>query len=195
MVPEIEPAQEITEPVPFVIRSHHLRLFRDLIKHSRYDDLPHDSDAILSPKERAAKSRAAIKGPEEYVHDVLGSSLESANRTEEYYRQTFETFLSLPEDHQVEIVENVPDIICKGCAIGEHCYEMYDYEHRYYKSSPDQINLDSFIKAIRYLGFPEPTITKTLAHFSNAKPQEVRKIKTTMSVVKQVLAQSKIPFR
>lgn len=196
---ELETSAEFNSQKPFVIRGHHLPIFKYLIQPNR-----------LSPNECAKNLRSAvemfptkvlessiffspyyqqesIRNSKEYVHDVLGTSPEIANTYEEYSRRIFEIFLSLPDDHPAEIVEGTPDVICKGCAFGNHCRKIY---------SPDGTNmlkddgkaLDEFIRATSDLYLPKPTIVRKKVFFFDAKQKKVRIVKTTMSRIKKVLA-------
>src|SRR3989344_7045424 len=214
---ETETPEKLNNQVPFIIRAHHLPLFGYLIQRSRYRSQFFDVIPSLPPQEVAKNVRTGIEKSAvfklnyylkrnasldeqerlrkvfaEYTHDVLGSSSESADRNEEYTRQTFETFLTLPESHPAEIAEGIPDVICKGCAIGEHCRRMYSLENGSENLRSDREYLTFFIDVMKNMScfdIPRPTIIIEQAHFSDSKsPQRIRKVKTTMGVAKKVLA-------
>ena len=131
----------------------------------------------------------------ESLQDIYGSTLEDADKVEDYMAQVFETFINLPDDHPAEIVEHIKDEICKGCVIGKHCETMRSsylenldrftpigWEYRY---------LDAFIEDMEVLVLPKPVIVFDVAYPSDGEPQMVRRLKTTVGTVKKVLNETK----
>ncbi|MEK7450914.1 MAG: hypothetical protein AAB662_03200 [Patescibacteria group bacterium] len=187
-----ESRTEIIDQKPFVIRGHHLKDFAYLI-------------SAENPTKYAAEHASRMRFLAEnyfylaignspniepldvprnlgYFHELFGFSTEDADRVESYNKQTDEKFLNLPDNHPAEIVEGIPDIICQGCAkgIGKHCYKSDAL-------SADGAFLDVFLENLDALNLPKPTVTQELARFSDAKPQEVRRIKTTIGAIKKIL--------
>lgn len=191
---ELEPRREFKNQEPFVIRGHHLMIFRRLNRLNCHRDALFYLRRPLSPRKLAENIRSSLETkPTEYAQDVLGPSSRTADRTEKYFRRTFERFLSLPDDHPAEIVEGTPDIICKGCAFGNHCRSI-DFPDGSNAFKEDEKYLDEFIEGANYLYLPNPTITREKAFFSDAETREARRIKTTIHVVKKVLASTHKPF-
>ena len=203
------PSQEFIDQKPFVIRGHHLTYFITLLR-----DLPFEEYFVVkqaNPAEqaksrrnilesfRSGRAHSFIEGPEgtydlvqelvKYGQDILGSSKESAENFEIQTEQIFEAFLSLPENYPADIVEGIPDIICGTCVIGKHCH-LYHYDLKISQDDAvkgDGEDLDSFLNTLQDLHLPQPTIVSQEAHFSDAEPQIVRRIKTTMGIVRKVL--------
>ena len=204
------PSQEFIDQKPFVIRGHHLTYFITLLR-----DLPFGKYSVqkqANPAEsaksqrdfiesfRSGRAHTYIEGTEgrtydlvqkwmEYGQDILGSSKESADKYEERITETFERFVSLPDDYPAEITEQIPDAMCEACAVGEHCrsrnfLSMMPEEDM---NTKDPEDLDEFLKNIKLLNLPEPVISYEQAYFSDAEPQRVRRIKTTMGLVRKVL--------
>lgn len=201
---ELEPPvtnKELTDQKPFVIRGHHLPYFASLVNRWQYGDTPqrlarHVISDTGSPGNyyNDAESRQRRKKQEEYAQDVLGVGLEQADRFEKHLARTFEHFLHLPDNCPTEIVEEIPDIICAGCAIGKHCYpSRLDIIPTLVTGDTECI--DAFLRRVGGIiwlsklrgenQLPELTIQKQ-ALFSDAEPN-VRKINTTLGVVKKVL--------
>ena len=203
------PSQEFIDQKPFVIRGHHLTYYIILLR-----DLPFGKDSVIkqsNPAESAKSQRdfiesfrsgragCFIEGSEgtydlvqkwmEYGQDILGSSKESADKYEERITETFERFVSLPDDYPAEITEQIPDAMCEACAVGEHCrsrnfLSMMPEEDM---NTKDPEDLDEFLKNIKLLNLPEPVISYEQAYFSDAEPQKVKRVRTTIGVVKRVL--------
>lgn len=186
---------EVVDQKPFVIRAHHFINFFNLNTRSPGLFAADVRGAFVTLYRRAKEN---LNDPREqkfteYVQDLLGLSLEGADEFEDSSRRTYETFLTLPDDHPAEIVEGLPGLLCSACTIGEHCKKliadvgggrtvnMLEKDRRVY---------EKFIKTLDDLNLPKPTITYEQAHFSDADPQQVRRIKTTIGAVRQVLKQT-----
>lgn len=181
-MPGPESRPEFVDGKPFIIRGHHLRYYAILINR-RY----------LSPPVMAAFLILSIGPPvleikqsrREYVKDVLGSSLKQTYRFGRNSSRAFREFLRLPDNYPVEIVEGVPDAICAGCAAGEHCRRLIQFKKN--AIVDDGVNMDKLVKNLDLLNLPKPTISLEEASFSDADPQQVRRLRTTIGVVKMVL--------
>ncbi len=176
-MPGPESRAEIIDQKPFVIRGHHLRYYTLLVMGT-------------SPSELAGTIRRSTENPSlevQYVDDVLGPGGNQADRFEENLRTTFKTFLDLPDSCLAEIVEGIPDTICGGCAIGEHCRKLFDNDQvgkrRFEK---DGRIIDSVLEDLGILNLPKPIISREKAHFSDTKPHQVRRLKTTVGAIKKI---------
>ena len=81
-------------------------------------------------------------------------------------------------------------MICNACAIGEHCKRLTNdlgEDKTINMLEADGRDSEEFIKILDDLNLPKPTITYEQAYFSDAEPQQVRRIKTTTGVVRKVL--------
>lgn len=197
---------EHVDQIPFVIRGHHLGNYITLIK----DNFPYRK-GVPTPAEEARDMRRfmealpsaftvlekpdgslefRVPGFQEYSQDVIGTSAESADTYEERIRETFERFMSLPDDYPAEIVEGIPDIICSACAIGKHCKKLTTglAEDEFVNNlEADRMYTEKFIETLDNLNLPKPTITQEQAYFSDAEPQQARRVKTTIGTVRRVL--------
>lgn len=197
MIQEIELHKELNNQEPFKIRGHHLKVYRDLIKHrNTREGMCREYDRVWSPEECANRIRSGVEAclDKEYVYDVLGFWSEDSNRFTEQTRKTFERFLNLPNNYPVEIVEEMPDNMCKACIMGEHCHRNYSREGGELVRERKYLNL--FLKTIKdVLYLPKPSIAKEEVCFIDSeKPHKIIKIKTTMDITRNVLAQSDISF-
>lgn len=194
---ESEPRGEILGQKPFVIRGHHLPYFASLVNKWQYGDTPQRLARHVTSDVGSSNNYyndAARKEQEKYAQDVLGVGLGQADRFEEHLMQIFEEFLRLPDNHPAEIVEEVPDIICAGCAIGEHCYpNRLDIATTLVTA--DTGFTDEFLRRVDGINWLSRlrgkdqllklTIQKQ-ALFPDAE-LNARKISTTLGVVKKVL--------
>lgn len=188
---EHESRPEIINQDPFVIRGHHLKPYAILIRIKTISISP-EFLAEWSVSKLEMEHELAMKHPDsvilkkriEHDKDILGPSLGQADKVKKHWRKVFENFLNLHEDYPVKIIEGVPDAICKGCAIGEHCREL--------ALEKDGSYIDAFLKDVDYINsklrenIPQPSLTYEKATFSNAPPQNVRSIRTTSGAVKKV---------
>ncbi|MBI4096697.1 MAG: hypothetical protein HY425_03185 [Candidatus Levybacteria bacterium] len=189
--------KEVIDQEPFVIRAHHLRSYVLLLKQT-----------FLSPAERAKEDREVLEELRlpntkqgisdewmSYAQDVIGSSSSDAKTYENNTKAVFEKFLSLPEDYPVDIAEGIPDAICNTCIIGEHCRRLrYSEKNQKNTIEIDAKYLDAFLKTLQDLHLPNPSIISDRVHFFDAKSQEVRKIKTSMGIVRKALKESSLIF-
>lgn len=122
---------------------------------------------------------------------MLGISVRQGAEFREHQKALFASFLKLPDNHPIEIVEATPDDICRGCAIGKHCQMLYgDNLNSFNYIKEDGSYLDEFIGNLDLLNLPKPTISHEEAHFSDAGPQRVRRIRIELGIVKQVLKEN-----
>jgi hypothetical protein len=193
---------------PFVIRAHHLEEFRSIIEHKSYSEFP-ESSYIFSPEEMAQKVLSVTKAyPDKKTkQDVLGSCPESENKFVEHLQKTYKKFLALPNDYPAEIVEGIADERCKGCAVGESCRELPSNQADYYgpglfnqiekwqflrkfPHGEDTKSFNLFIKVSKKI-YPDMSnliiIKEKISYLNSKKIQRVRRLKTTIGVVKQVI--------
>ena len=192
-----ESRAEIIDQKPFVIRGHHLINFHLVQLYSPERVAAHERNKYTTlwrrleeiPWWRSLKSSPDtpfVQKQMDYIQDVLGLSLESADEFEKRSIRIYETFLALPDDHPAEIVEGIPDALCETCAVGKHCRLLRIVPWNNAIKS-DSACLDEFLKNINLLNLPESVISYEQAYFSDAEPQRVRRIKTTMGLVRKVL--------
>lgn len=194
---------EVVDQKPFVIRGHHLVNYAGSINGWHLSpgiiatlatllilEMRMPALEIKNPNHSIGQSRR------KYAEDVIGTSLMQLFRFRKNYSQAFSQFLRLADDYPAEIVEGIPDIICNGCAIGEHCRRLTGFSggKAYNSLESDRKYTEKLIETLDNLNLPKPTITQEQAYFSDAEPQEVRRIKTTIGVIKQVLKQTDSAF-
>lgn len=181
---------EVSDQKPFVIRGHHLGQFACFVR---------DRNAItpqfLAKSFRIAMEMIRYPAPSpfytpgmlnrniEYSQDVIGTTMESADRYEKSTRKIFERFMSLPDNHPAEIVEEIPDVLCEACMVGQHCRQVTVP----FKKGRDGECIDRFLWKIELLNLPEPVITNEQLHFADSEPEQARRVKTTLGTVKKVL--------
>lgn len=126
--------------------------------------------------------------PAKYGEDVLGTG-DQADKFEDNYRLAFETFLHLSDNHPAAITEGVPDVICGGCAIGEHCRKLSNNDYHEFESTfkADGKYIDLFLQTLGLLNLPKPIIADEQTSFPDAEPQKTRRVKTTIGVVRTAL--------
>lgn len=190
---------------PFVIRSHHLGHYADLV--DRPDNWRCIGQKAKSPKVVAENIRSSVKKEhdEKYIKDVLGVSEDSSGIFVNSVEMVFERFKALPDDYPAEVVEELSDEICKVCIVGEHCKTSPPkeipsdlsllekigesiYQTFILPRGQDQSCLDYFIKKTKKLELPKPTIAKEkVIYIDTKKTRVVRRAKTTMGILKKVL--------
>lgn len=199
-----ESAEAVDQRPPFTIRAHHLYWYLELVKED-----PHQK-RVFSPAETARSLRnfaqALLEYPDESLiayytavsHDLIGTSVEDANRYEENNKKIFEQFISLPDDYPAEITDMVPDHMCKACINGKQCesFNFDNFPKEEAIESKDPPMLDAFLKDLNDLNLPEPPVTQKPAHFSDGEAHELqaRVAKTTIGIVKKVLKEGKSEF-
>ena len=194
-MPETEPPvvnKENANRKPFVIRGHHLMYFAWLVNKSLKGSL-YESQS-LPPILAKLIRRSAKSATEEYEEDTFGVTLEQADKSEKHLVQTFGEFLRLPDNHPVEIVEEMLDIICSGCAVGKHCRNRSIMTSN--GKGRDTRDIDAFFRRLNYIKsrsglagkdqLPKPVIQEQTLCF-DTEPLSVRRISTTLGVVKRVL--------
>lgn len=191
-------SEEIDAQKPFVIRGHHLREYASLISNR---DTPSElAEHMRINIQNVLQSNPTGSPAEKYAQDIFETSAQ-ADAFEDNSRVAFETFLNLPDNYPAEIVEGLPDVICAGCAIGKHCRRVINKGLLPENTLElDTMYVDSFLKGINSIkcyskvsGIEQLIQTTTAyeqAHFSDAEPQHVRRIKTTFGTIKQVLKQT-----
>lgn len=171
---------------PFVIRGHHLEdyqqatMSRDV---SRLAKIMKNNILLLWQQSRYNIQSRSVK----YAIDVIGS-WHQADKFEEQYKIALKTFLQLPGNYPTEITEGIPDKICEGCVIGKHCRRLFTDEYvskSIFKN--DEEYIETFLEGLNSLNLPKPVIAYGQAYFSDAEPQEARRVRTTADVVRKVL--------
>ena len=180
-----EARTEIPDQKPFVIRSHHLGNYASLLNNRYLSPKIIATLVALEIRMSASESQSKCK----YAEDVIGTSLMQFFRFRKNYSNALSQFLRLPDNHPVEIVEGIPDIIRSGCAIGEHCRGEVN------SVDSEKADTDVFLENLHILNLQKPVIVEKQVFFSDAEPQKARQIKTTTGTVKKVLRKKNILFR
>ena len=186
---ESKPRTEMVDQKPFVIRGHHLATYAQLFKRN-YRDQKYPSSLA-----KEIRTSVQTESNTEYAKDVYGTSVEAANEAEYQQRRTFETFLTLPDNYPMEIVEGTPDAICATCVIGKHCRKLSDKDSFFKFSSwkGDGIYMDNFLKKLNDLHLPEPIIIEEQVLFSYTQSQKARRVKTTAGIARRVIEKQALP--
>lgn len=154
---------------PLVIRGHHLFHYASLLRERK-----------LSPPELATEDIAGIPNDRKfdaadgreglgYLEDVFGTTHSQAKHFSDNTIRAYDDFMSLSDDHPVEIVAG-KDKICDGCAIGLHCLD-----------AQTSINEEEDVRT--FVGGLKPGQRKRI----ESSPGFPRKISTTLGVVRRVL--------
>lgn len=194
------PSQELIDQEPFGIRGHHLINFHLLQLYSPERIAAHERNEFTTRWRRleeipwwkslkSSPNTPFVQREKDYIQDVLGLSLESADEFEKRSIRIYETFLALSDDHPAEILEGIPDALCETCAVGKHCRLLRIVPWADAIKS-DSEYLDKFLKNINLLNLPEPVISYEQAHFSDTEPEQARRIKTTLGVIRKVLKET-----
>ncbi len=164
----IAPSAEVITPTPLIIRGHHLA---NLYTYYYLNKGSTDAGIIADHAQKFVQELLNTPKSQAYVRDVLGSTPEQNQRFAKQYEEVIKRFMTLPDNYPLELVEDIPDDICAGCAIGKHCRELGDI------TTPDRGFIDMLLK------YTDPeksaiTMQTEMAYFSNAAPKEVRRFKT-----------------
>lgn len=172
---------------PFVIRGHHLPYFVSLVRKV--------GNEVMTPQERAKDIRVKIKALTDfspsksieaafdmfhmlnYTDDVIGNTDESADRYERFLKEVFESFLSLPDDYPAELAENKKDAMCEACTVGNHCSQNTNSV-----SPGEKEPINEFLEKVSLLNLPKPEIVSIVQG-----PNQLRRVKTTLGTIREVL--------
>lgn len=195
---EAESRTEFINGEPFVIRGHHLPFYTNIVMGKRPSREARKLRFFIERDWRKAlRAGGDIDSKSiKYRKDVLGTTLEQADNFEKNMRRSYQIFLNLPDDYPAIIEEGIPDAICAGCAIGEHCRKRFnnDYHNGITTFLKDVKYVTSFLQRLNRLNLPTPNITLESAFFSDAIPQEVRRATTTIGTIKRVLEEGPLPI-
>ena len=157
---------------PFSIRVHHLTNYQELMmKKISPNDIV---DNMIFDITFTAKEDKKVN---EYLHDLIGETKEEREKFRNSMIKSYETFLSLPNNYPIEILEGKKDNICNSCTIGNHC------------TSPDAL-LGDFPYMERFIQFSKKkntTITKSEVDITKEDKLIVRTAETTTKNVKKIL--------
>ncbi len=211
--PETRP--EILNGEPFVIRGHHLMHYMALLSllspTTRSVEPSRPLGLAKSLRRMAEEAKLGNfdypissgdnedriqKSFEEYGKDLLGD--QGDNEYENKNSKIFSDFLSLPGNYPADIVEGIPDAMCSACVIGKHCKKFNGFTDidPYADDAVkfDGKDLDYFLRLLQNNHLPEPTIIPEEAQFSDANPQPVRRIRTTIGIVRKTLSGFNVTF-
>lgn len=186
---QVNASKELQEE-PFLIRGHHLAVYRSLPSRSSPEDI---ASATLYIRK---------KGYPPYVVDTIGETEEQQN---EYYRNftdLLKTYESFEDTQPVKLVAGKKDALCAICTFGKHCNlkDATSFVNPQYRPPsifdvPDAAREDARSIAV----FKEKAeelkkstqIVPDTAIFSDAEPREVKSLIITAKDFKTVLR--KIP--
>ncbi len=180
-----ESRAESNEQEPFVIRAHHLIFYEPVVK-----GISSPSSVVRDIRSYIRDSQKESFKPKKYAKDVLGSGWDQDLNFVEIFKKALSTFLvDLPDNSPAEIVEGRPDAICNGCAIGEHCRQLFNNGYHEGESSfeKDKKYIDLFLNKLRDLNLPQPITSHEQTVFPDAGPLQTRRVRTTIGAIKTVL--------
>ena len=116
----LRPANNIE---PFLLKPHHLRMFRRLVVGIKASNKNHEYAGIA---DRAKRDAEQIKtgSTADYKKDVIGETPEDlATYTQNLISAAVDFQLSA-EERMVQIAADKKDVICQACIIGDHCNQL-----------------------------------------------------------------------
>ena len=183
-LPLSNPLHKVVSPIPLVIRGHHLEHIHNFYYLYTWGGKRTTTEFAQQVVESVTTSYADAS----YVIDVLGKTPEEANRFRQQTETVVRRFVELPDDYPLELVEGVPDDICGGCAIGKHCRKLYQGKSGADVIDEDRKWIDWFVDYSQYYSENVNILTiKETATFSDAEPQEVRRIRTTVGAIRNAM--------
>jgi hypothetical protein len=181
----LQGSNEILE-IPVVLRGHHLQHINSFYYY--YYWYGRKKETLVQFTERLVESVIAAYSEPTYALDVLGRTPEEAERFRHQAEETIKRFVELPDDHSLELVEGVPDDICAGCAIGNHCRLLNETGAGMNNITGDRKWVDWFVAySNAYSDNVEISIQEETADFSDSEPQTVRRIRTTVGAIRNVM--------
>ena len=168
-----------------VIRGHHLKNLKNF-----YLEYLKGS---TSPRDFAVKTTSSLPScGEQYTKDVLGSTTEERTQFEKHLEGVYSKFANLPGYQPVELVEGLPDDICRGCAVGRHCRDINDGHVENRGILVDRAAIDNFLfdakgASLKYKRGIDIVTEFNTAIFPDAPPQQVRGIKTSLGSVRIIM--------
>lgn len=174
----IEDRERKRKAAPITIRAHHLPHMAWAMGLGLHAGTP-ASVAALGRKETEGFLTCEDPEDREYAYRTIGSVGQHAPAFEEATRLEMERFVKASPKEECVIVERLIGDVCKRlrrCGLGDHCLREISEDFDLFLTVAEEIRLD---KAIR--------VETVKATFSNAPSQKVRKLYTTVGVVKEVL--------
>jgi hypothetical protein len=179
---ELPVVSVVRSEAPLVIRGHNILKLKEY-----YVDLI--NGVASTPEEHAQASIGMLRliGEPEYVVDVLGRDPEHESVFKAGVASVYKRFITLPNKHRVELVEGMRDDICAVTAVGRHCGQYYDGG-----LLDDREALNEFIwcAPLAEAYFQRPlrySVESIFARFTDNPGARVRKIKTTVGVLRDVI--------
>lgn len=179
----ISPDERVS-PTPLVLRGHHLNIIYTYYarkgKRTPTQFLGQFSEQVVKKV-----SDLSVRD-QPYTLDVLGESPDETRRFKKQVETVIRRFIELPDDYPLELVEGIPDDICAGCAIGEHCRKLYLAKGSTNAIEEDRDWIHYFVDESHY---PDSNVAVSVqretAYFSDAEPQQVRRIRTTVGTMRK----------
>lgn len=173
------------ERAPFVIRGHHLSIFRELVQGN-----PQLNDTYPRVVAKVIKDAVISTSQPKYIQDLYGKSSEELENAQKAFMVVLDTFLRLPKNHPVEISAGKKDEICKTCpAVGNHCAlrDQSSYGGGKDVLTGDTMWVNRFIRSQTLWSLKKPEVKKEVVSFSDAPPAETKTVLTTAGNTKRVL--------
>lgn len=172
----------------FRIRGHHLLEYMFLVKQ------------LVSPEGLAQMSASYYeyrlkeeKDPREIAlnKDTVGTTKRQLEQYKIKHRQLSEEFIALSPDFPIEIVEGKKDDICNYAITGkgEHCTARHFNPNKPKNDGidGDGVFLDKFLQKAQELNLGSHLVLDhEVAEFSDAQPQQVRVIKTSAGILREI---------
>lgn len=171
--PEIQHEQE-----PFLIRTHHLALIRDVLHGCEPTSLGYE---VYRVSENATSQETSIDNS--YKVDVYGISESDKIKVIESDINFLQSFMELSDDYPIKLSTRKKDAICRSCIVGQHCNENVDPEE-----NRDLVYHHGFISTARKLDLADKIMVITEAPDDESPTQEeIPTIITTAGIVSRVL--------
>lgn len=172
-------------PGAFKIRGHHLGWFSDIVC-GKYT--PRQLSRGLREEHEHMRDNSDSLGhsrtDQEYYEDLIGTTRASARTRERAHKKVLQSFLWLPDESPVAILDNIPDAVCGTCVIGRHCTSRYVNSVR---RTGDMRGVAEFKRVASLLGHELVTISVS-AEFHDAPTETTEGVLTTAGVTRAVLA-------
>jgi hypothetical protein len=170
---------------PYVIRAHHLQNFTLLFHYNRTKaeysrELKNAGHVVAAEYGNDIWQGARYDAKKR--SDIFGDTAQGSRKFIRRNARLYERFLALPDSYPTHLVEHQRDLICKTCAIGDHCRKYWgDY-------STDPGYMDAFIETATNFGKAHAlNISSEKVTFINSEPRNSRRIKTSTEVVREIL--------
>jgi hypothetical protein len=186
------PVRPVT-PKPFPIRGHHLEGLASVARGQSPRSVTREYTELYERLRRDAMRHPTLPMSRQdlaYYRDIYGDTEAQARQRQAGQREVFRAFGRLcvrEPDYPAEILDSMPDMICRTNIFGEHCLS---------KCNPDGLQKRWDARYISYFGSIASRIgfadsveqIQRIATFTDAPAAEVTCLATTLGTVQQVLS-------